>query len=196
MKKFLACFMLLIAVAACTSEAPTRPIGPFTLDYSKLGKITFAVEKMEFMNRVTPSVDAAYFENFKPQFTDVVYRWGVDRLQAGGGKGRAILVIHDANITREKMHRSTGVNSWFTREQSEKWSAQVAADIRVEGAAGNFNGSATAKASRFTTLLEDATEAEKQGAYRKMITGLMDDLNAELERSIREHLNPAVLTMP
>ena len=197
MTRKLLALALLVCLAACSSET-AAPIQPLTLDYTKLGKINLAVARLEFMNSVPLAApkDVAAFQNYKPQLGDALYRWGVDRLQAGGSQGRAALVIRDSELHRDTLPRQTGISSWYTRQQSERWSGKVTVDLRIEGAAGNFTGNASATITRSTTLPEDASPAERENAYRRLLLGMMDDLNVQMERAIRDHLHPVILTMP
>ncbi len=189
--------LLTLGLTACSS-APQPPITPLTLDYTRLGPIKLAVSKVEFVNHspLTPSPDMMLFASYQPQLGDSAYRWGVDRLQAAGTQGQAVLHITQANITRSRLPVRDDIGGWFTRSQSEKWVGQVIAELRVSGGAENFTGTATASVSRSTTIPEDATASEKENAYRRLLLGLMDDLNAQMETSMRDHLQAVMLTVP
>lgn len=194
-RKFLA-FALVVILAACAEEPVA--IQPLTLDYTRYGKISLAVKSLEFTNRASmvQSKGADYFARFQPQLADAVYRWGVDRLQASGHQGNAILVIQNAELSRQILPKHDDIGSWFTRQQGERWNGSVSAELRVQGADGNFTGKAIATVSRSTTLPEDPTENEKQGAYRRLLLGMLDDLNTQMDQAIREHLNPIVAAVP
>lgn len=194
-QKFLALALSLMLTACADEPAAVKPL---TLDYTRLGKITLAVGKLEFTNRaaLTPAKDADYFKQFQPQLADGLYRWGADRLQAGGKQGSAVMIIQDAVFTREILPHRTDIGSWFTREQGEKWSGRATVEINVRDAADNFNGKANTTVTHTATLPEEATEAERQATYRRLLLGMLDDLNVQMERAVREHLNAVVLTMP
>ncbi len=195
LRRKLLALALMAVLAGCADEP--KAVTPLTLDYARYGKIELAVGKIEFVNRAKLSAarDMEYFQNYKPQLADSIYRWGVDRLQATGKEGRAVLLIRDATREHEMLPQSTGVSSWFTREIGEKWIGRAAVDIQVREAAG-FNGVASATVTRTVTLPEQATAAEKEAAYRRMLLGMMDDFNAQIPQAIREHLNSVVQTMP
>ncbi|MGB4102237.1 MAG: hypothetical protein WBK91_10080 [Alphaproteobacteria bacterium] len=194
-RKFLA-LALLVFVTACSSDT-AAPIQPLTLDYTGRGKINLAVARLEFMNSapLAAPAEATIFQKHKPQLGDALYRWGADRLQAGGKQGTARMVIHDSSLRREALPRQSGMESWFTRQQGERWSGKATVDLRIEGAAGNFTGNATATVMHSTTLPEDASPGERENAYRRLLLGMMEDLNNKMEAAIRTHLNPVVLTM-
>lgn len=197
MSRKLLSLTLLVLMTACANETPA-PLPPMVLDFAKLGKINLAVAHISYMNNAsrTPTKDAAVFQNYKPQLSDALYRWGVDRLQASGTQGQATLEIHDADLRRDSLPLKTGIDSWFTRQQSERWSGKVSVDLRIEGAASNFSGKAGTTVTRSTTLPEDATAADRENAYRRLLRGMMEDLNTQMERAMRDHLNPVILTMP
>jgi hypothetical protein len=197
MSRKLLTLTLLVLMTACANDAPA-PLQPMVLDFAKLGKINLAVAHLSYMNNAPrpPTKDVAVFQNYKPQLSDALYRWGVDRLQASGTQGQATLVIHDADLRRDTLPLKTGIDSWFTRQQSERWSGKVTVDLRIEGAASNFAGNASTTVTRSTTLPEDANAAERENAYRRLLRSMMEDLNTQMERAMRDHLNSVILTMP
>lgn len=185
-------------LSACAGDQPA--ITPLTLDYAPLGAIRLDVAKINFINHtpLTPEPGAADFSAFKPSLADAGYRWGVDRLQAVGAAGQADMRISNASITRNKLPvpQEQGVKDWFSRPQTEQWVARMTVQLRVHEAPGNFVGLATASVGRSTTVLQNPTPAEQEAAYRRLLLGLMDDLNVKMTDSIREHLSPVLLSAP
>jgi hypothetical protein len=197
MRHLLSVVILLSVLAAC-AEAPQPPaIAPMTLDYTRLGLLPLQVKNLDF-RQSTPlnAASDANFANYKPRLADAAYRWGVDRLRANGSQGRAVLTIGTATITRNRLAVRDDIGGWFTRAQSEKWVGQLAASLTVEGAGGGFSGTATANVTRSTTLPEDASASEKENAYRRLLLGLMDDFNAQMTTSMREHLQAVLVIVP
>lgn len=190
-------FTLLALLAACTSEPPARPVTPLTLDYTRLGPIKLAVSKLDFVNQspLVPAADAATLP-FKPQLADAAYRWGLDRLQPVSAEGVAVYNISDAKLVRTKLPQSGGISSWFTRQPAEKWVATMTVKLQVTNATGGFSGRAEATVTRSTTLPEGATPGEQENAYRRVLLGLMDDLNATMTAAIQQHLAPILVTAP
>jgi hypothetical protein len=187
-----------VLLAACADEA-RPPVTPLTLDYTRLGKIVLAVNDVSVAQSGALSgapIDKQSFADLKPQLADAAYRWGYDRLQAGGGQGRAQLVITKASITRTLMQPVGGFEALFRRDAGEKWVAQLGAELRVAGAANDFSGVASAYVTRSTTLPENASAGERENTYRRLLLAMIDDLNLRMEKSIREYLQTVVVTLP
>lgn len=185
-------------LAACADVPPAKPVTPLTLDYTRLGPIKLAISNLDFINHspIMPAGDKAQFPNFKPSLADAAYRWGLDRLQPVSAEGKAVYNISNASITRTKLPVAGGIENWFKREQAEKWVATLTVELRIKDAAGGFSGQATATVTRSTTIPEQATSSEQENAYRRLLLGLMDDLNAQLTIAIQQHLGPVLVATP
>lgn len=198
--------MLTIALCAvlggCTAEPPPA-VAPLTLDYARYGAIQLTVGKVDFISDslLQPAPDTAFFSRFKPSLADAAYRWGKDRLQAIGSQGTAVYSIDKATLTRAPLpfgNPGRGLfqqtEKLFKREQAEKWIAQVTVTLRVANGPDRFRGHASATVTRSTTVPENATVREQENAYRRLLLGLMDDLNTQLPQSISTHLNAVTVS--
>lgn len=174
----LSVFSLLALLGACSSYQTAQPI---QLDYSQMGRIGFNVRGIEVADNSAASPGA-----MQPTVSDAIRRWAADRLQASGASGQATLVIKDASFKSEPLHMETGMNSWFKRQQANKLTAH--AEVQLDARNGSDYASATAEASRSVTVPEDPQPAEKQEAYKKLLDGLMSDLNQYFEQSVHEHM--------
>lgn len=194
-KNMLVVLPLLCLLASC-AEAPVPHVAtPLTLDYTRLGAIKLAVSKLDFINfsPLLARSDAAPVAAFKPQLADAAYRWGLDRLQPMGTQGSAVFKISNATMTRSKLPVQGGVESWFKRSQAEKWIGQITVELRVTDAPNGLSGSASATVTRSTTLPEEASVSEQENAYRRLLLGMMDDLNTQMPASLQQNLNAVVL---
>lgn len=187
-------FSVLMLLGACASEPPAKPVTPLTLDYTRLGPIKIAVSKLDFINHspLVPAADAVPV-TFKPQLADAAYRWGLDRLQPVSAEGNAVYNIVNATLTRTKLPQGGGIGSWFTRQPAEKWAAAMTVRLQVTNATGGFSGHAEATVTRSTTLPEGATASEQENAYRRILLGLMDDLNSAMTTAMQQHLAPVLV---
>lgn len=188
MKKLILALALTVTLAACATPA-AKP-APMKLDYSSLGALTLNVQNFSVINRTLslPSRAPYVTSQFHPSVTEAIYRWANDRIRTNGRVGNATLIIKEASVTEQAMQMDTGIESWFTRQQSHKYLAKVEIDVEARTPDGMNNAFATAHASRYTTLPEDPTEAEKAKAYEDMLTQLMSDLNLSLENAMRAHM--------
>ena len=195
MKKPLLTLLLGMALTACASE-PTRT-GAIQLDYSALGKIYLDTQDVKVADRTNtlkrpPNVGHL----FHPTLTEAVNRWVDDRLQATGKAGHAIVTIKEASVVEKPLPTKTGMDDWFTRQQTGKYLAKLEVEVSAQTPVNNTNGFASAHATHAVTLPEDATEAEKVDAYRVLLDGLMVELNQNLEKAMRQHLAPFISNQP
>ncbi len=202
MPRFILAAALCIALAGCAAEPPPLT-APLTLDYARYGAIQLTVGKIDFISvsALQPAPDAGFFSRFKPSLADAAYRWGQDRLQAIGSQGYAVYSIDKATLTRAPLpfgNPGRGLfqqtQNLFKREQAEKWIAQVTVTLRVADGPERYSGHASATVTRSTTVPEKATAREQENAYRRLLLGLMDDLNAQMPHSISTHLNAVTAT--
>lgn len=189
---------LAFGLAGCAADEDHSAAAPLILDYTRMGSIVLTVAKLDFISNgpLQPGADESFFAEFKPKLADGAYRWGVDRLQAAGGQGRAVYSIDKASLTRHRLPVSSGWDSLFKREQAERWVAQLSVTLRVSDGPDRYSGQAGASVTRSTTLPESATPAEQENAYRRLLLGLLDDLNTQMTISIRTHLNAVTVAAP
>lgn len=185
MKKLLALaasFLLL----ACSSGNLAEPI---KLDYSSWGKLYIDTQDLRIVDRTknTPQWPPYVGHLFRPTVVEAVNKLAADRLQAGKGIGHATLTIKDATVTEQPLATASDFEHMFERQQGSKYIARVEVILDAQAPNGTV-ASADAFATRNVTLPEDPSSDEKYDAYRKLLTGLMNDLNKNLEDSVRAHM--------
>lgn len=190
MKKITAAFALLTLLAACSSEPTSR----VKVDMNVGTKINLDVQAVTFADRsgIQPANSPYNTQRFQPTIAEAIKQWASDKLQATGTAGDAIIIVKDASLVAEALPHG---NDWFTRQQTSKYSAHAEVDIEVKGRAGAY-AIASAQASRFETLPENPTEAERQNAYANLLNGLMRDLGQAIQSSINQHLRQFVVNAP
>ena len=191
MKKSLAAFGLIIALAACADDKiQVTPYAP-----SMGSKISLDVHKITLADRSLTAGNSVYASNhFTPTLGEAVKQWAFDHLEAVGQDGDAIVIVKDSSLTAQPLATPGGIDSWFTRQQGSKYVAHVDVAIEANGAPGY--AVAEASASRVLTLPENPSEAEKQDAYNTLLTGVMHDLQHNLESGIQSHLHRFVSHVP
>jgi hypothetical protein len=185
MKNVALAFGFVLALAACSSD-PTPP--PVAYERDPSPKIVLDVKKISLADRSgSLPMSSPYKTNrFSPTIAEAIKEWAVEHLQAGGQQGQAIVLIKKASLTSQPLQMKDGIDSWFTRQQSLKYTAQ--AEVAIEASGQNGFAVAEASASRAVTLPEDPTDEEKQEAYGSMLNGLMRDLQDNLRSSIHGHM--------
>ncbi|HEU0118428.1 MAG TPA: hypothetical protein VFR09_07320 [Alphaproteobacteria bacterium] len=181
MKKLASAFALSILLAACSSAPPPKVAS----DFGAPSKINLDVKTVSLTDR-SNATDGVHMQ---PSVADAIKQWSTDHLQAAGSAGEAIVVIKDASVVQQAIPHE---GQWFTREQTSKYNAHVEVELQIKGQ-GDSYAIASAQASRYETLPENATEAEKQNAYMTVLNGLVRDLGQNLNGSIHEHLQHFVM---
>ena len=194
MKKLALAFVLVLT--ACASPPEVIPL-PKQLDYSGLGRLELAAQDVRVVNRAyaLPQTPPYIGHLFRPTLAEAVDRWASDRLQANGAAGHVVVVIKDASLTESKISNvDKGIESWFTREQGKKYTGRIEVSVEAQGGANGAMAYASANAVHSVTVSEEPTAVEKYDAYKKLLAALMQDLNANLEQAMRDHLGTYLLT--
>lgn len=189
MKKRIAALAFVALLTAC-ADAPTPPPRK---DYVLPPKINLDVQTLSLTDRsgIQPSSSPYNSNDFQPTISQAVRQWAKDRLQAVGPAGQAMVIIKDASLVQQAIPYEHDI---FTRQQASKYVAHAAVDVEAKGRDGY--AIASAEATRFVTLPENPTDAERQKAYFDVLNGVMRDLGMNLEASIQDHLRDFVVTVP
>jgi len=191
MKKLSAAFGLLISLAACSSE----PLPPVPSSHTLPPKIVLDVQSINLADRSQQPPNSPYLTNhFTPTINDAIKQWAMDRLQAAGQTGQAIVLIKDASLTAQPLAMKDGMDSWFTRQQGVKYVARAEVSVEANGREGF--ATADAVATRAVTLPENPTPMERQEAYYSLLNGLMKDLGQNLDGAIQTHMSNFIITAP
>lgn len=186
MKKRLV-LVLALLVAGCASY---ERLEPFELDFASKGKIQLNTQDLRIVDKTknTPQWDPYVGHLFTPSIAEAVNRLADQRLQTVGQIGHATLTIKDANVMKQPETVSSDLLSLFERQQAARYVGRVEVSLETQAPDGNV-AIATAYATRYVTLPEAPTTGEMREAYKKLLNGLMDDLNENLEKAIRQHLS-------
>lgn len=163
-----------LLLAACGDDTPARPplrIVPF--DFSYLPTLPLNVARIEVENQAPglgPS-DIAAMAPTPP--AEALAQMARQRLQAGGGTGRAVFVITDASILR----MPNGLNGHL----------RVRLDILTEN--GNPTAFAEAQVSRMST----GAMPDLRAAAYELTRQMMADMNVEFEYQVRNTLRDWLL---
>jgi VCBS repeat-containing protein len=117
--------------------------------------------------------------------------WAQDRLVAEGAQGVATYTVTDASARVENLKTDQDLRDFFTTEQAERYTAHIAVTLAVEHPAGG--GRMEVTGTRSVTVPEDASLYDRERTWYAMTDTLMDDLDAELEETLRKELGRYVL---
>lgn len=184
---FLACLAFL-AVAGC-QMSPQKPTFP-ALTYAYKGPIVFNVGKVDVISRFISPMKAPDVEYQAPvPPAEAMMQWGRDRLKAAGGPGLVRLTVTDGRIVDVPLPMKGGVEGFFTKQQSDRYDATLAAEIAVYDDQGNQLGFVRTQAQRSRTVEDGTSPAERDTILFDLTDSLMKEMDTSLEQAIRSHLS-------
>ncbi|NTU76382.1 MAG: hypothetical protein HGA90_00955 [Alphaproteobacteria bacterium] len=195
MKKALLALGLCAALTACASESSPPSSN---LDYSSMGKVALDVQDLRVVNRAyaTPQWPPYVGHLHKPYLADAVSRWAADRFQAVGSSGQATIIIKDAGVSEQVLPVSRGYESVIERAQTKKYVGRLDVALEAMSPDSSRTAIATAHAERYETLPDRPSEAERSAVYRKLLDGLMADMNKNMNQAISQHMGAFVTMAP
>ena len=178
---FAAVAVLALGLAACETPAPVQKLPELT--YTHLGPLRLNVARIEVVSQYRPPLQAPNVEHLFPTSPlKAVRHWARDRLKAVGRSGTARLVVKKASAVETSLQKKTGLKATFTKQQSHRYDLDLEATIEMP------TGRATARATRFTTIREDASINERDRIWFDLTENLMRDFNAEMEKKLARFL--------
>ncbi|HTI86567.1 MAG TPA: hypothetical protein VL966_08180 [Alphaproteobacteria bacterium] len=176
-----------VALAGC-SMPPTKQTFP-ALTYAYKGPITFNVANVEVVSTYVPPMTEPNVDQLAPaQPAAVMMQWGRDRLRAGGGTGTLRMTVTDGRIVDTPLPIEGGIRGAFTRQQSDRFTAYVAAEIVITDARGQQVGFVRSNAERSRTIAEGTPPAERDKVLFELTESVINDMDSRLETSIRQTL--------
>jgi len=182
---------LVAALAACTLDDPGNRFAEIT--YAHLSDIRLDVGEVQIEQTYVPPGQAPNVEHrFPVSLKDMAAQWGKDRLVAAGDRLTFRYIVREASAIETVLPRETGVTGLLTTEQSERYETHVVIEMQVlDGRL--VQGTASAEARRSVTVPEDITLNERERAWYKLTEETMNDLNGQLEETIRSAFFPYVV---
>lgn len=169
-------------------ESPPAESFP-NLTYSYLPPIKLAVGSFNIVSRYVPPLKPPHVDYLAPVPPYKAARqWALDRIQTTGGRDSARFVIRDASIVETKLPIKGGIEGTFTRQQAKKYDGHIAVMLEILDPTGHQVAYASAEARRSETAPEGATIDAREKIWFKMTDKMMHDLNAQLEKNIKQYL--------
>lgn len=179
----LAALVLAAALAACATPPEENRFAQLT--YQHLPEIKLDVADIRVMNAYQPPLEPPNVEHEAPvKPADAAQNWARDRLVATGEDRAAVFTVETASITEERLETESGISGLFTTEPAERYEAR----IRVRLAIGGTGDEIAVEARRTTSVMEGASLNDRERAWYELVEKTMNDLNTQLETSIRKHL--------
>jgi hypothetical protein len=179
--------LCLVGLAGCTLPVQ-RPDFP-ELTWTHLPPITLDVAEIEIIDATQPTGASPHVEHLFPlPPARAAERWARDRLRAGGTINRARFIIQRGEVTEVNLRQTGGFSGVFTKDQSERYDAELAVLLEIRSDAGQRLGQVTAELRKSRTVAEDASLNERESIWFTITDDLAKLLNAEMERTMPQYL--------
>jgi hypothetical protein len=173
-----------LALAACELSPPSSDFPE--LAYGHLEPMRFDVGTVEVERAYQPSSEPPNVELLFPvRPGDAAANWARDRLQAVGTSRRLRFIVREASVIETALETKGGLSGAVTTEQSERYDATLAVEVEIIDNTGRKEARATARVRRSITVAEDATLHEREATWYGLTQKLMNDLNKQLEDTLR-----------
>ena len=176
-------------LASCRSSPPGPAFAALT--YAHKGVFRLQVERVEIATDYAPPMRRPNIDHEAPVSPlETMQRWARERLQAVGGPEHfARFVVRDASLKESELPRTSGVRGALTTDQAERYDLSLSAAIEIrQTRAGFVDSNIEARTTRFRTVKEGITLAERDRSVYELIEQGMNDIDAELDRQLRSHL--------
>lgn len=181
----LACIAAICLGSGCanTPDGPSKP-----LSFAQYSPIYLSVANVEFVDEYKAPLKAPNVEQeFSTSPLEAVHIWVKDRIRTTGGDGLLQVIIKDGRVVETPLSRTQGIKGVFTNDQAYRYDARLELEMRIYGARAISEASLIATATRSETLPENASVASRDALFDRMTRKMMDDMNAELERSMHKY---------
>lgn len=182
-----------LALAATACSTPSMTTDP-------LPELTFVHRPTIGLNVATLDIDSAYTSpagppNVEQRFPvppeEALKRWARDRLRALGTAGTSRFTVLTAAVTEEPLPKTKGFLGAFAIEPGSRYTVTIEAQLEVNE--GGQRAVASARVSRAQSMDQGASAEERERFWYDLTKSTMDVFDEQMERAIRQHINPWVL---
>ncbi|MGL5783934.1 MAG: hypothetical protein ACRCYZ_00315 [Alphaproteobacteria bacterium] len=176
-----------VCLSGCgTSPLPRAP----GLNYLVAPQIQLRVGRLEIAKRYAPPQKDPYVDHlFAMTPAVMVQQWARERFVPAGGAGHAVITVEDASVVEKRLPSQGGLNNLFASQMSERYDARVVVKIEIMDERGYPKSYARATATATRTVSDQMTLTQRQEAWTALMEDLMNRLNEEVEKNIKEYLS-------
>ena len=178
-------------LSACAMDDPGNHFGQ--LSFQQLPDINLDVGEIKIeQDYVTPGKDPYVDFRFPVQPKNAAVQWAQDRLVAKGDRLTFRYIVREASAVETALPTTTGLTGMLTTDQSARYETHIVVEMQVLDGR-QVQGTARAEARRSVTVAEDVTLNEREGVWFKLTEDTMNDLDQQLEKTIREAFFPYIV---
>ena len=176
-----------LALVGCATPPPRQNLD--TISYSEAPPIRLDVREIEIERAYQPPNAAPNVDHLFPvPLAAGAQLWAVDRLKAVGPTRRARFIVREATVIEVPLDRESGLAATFTIQQSERYDARLVAELQILSEDGRIEGSVTVEVEHSRTVPENSTLNQRRRAWHAMTRALLDEMDRQLDKTIKEAL--------
>lgn len=178
-------------LAACASEDLGNRFPPIT--FQNLPDINLDVGDIQIEQAYeTPARRPNVDHLFPVQPKNAAVQWAQDRLVARGDRLSFRYIVRHASAVETELETTKGVKGLLTTDQAARYEVHIVIEMQVLDGR-QLQGTAKAEARRSTTVEEGISLAERERAWYRLTEETMDDLDRQLEETIRSAFFPYIV---
>ena len=177
--------------AACAFDDPQNRFADITFAHLPDIRLDVGDVRIE-QTYVSPGRDPNVEHIFPVKPEDAALRWGQDRLEAEGDRLVFRYIVREASVTETALETESGVTGLLTTDQAERYDARIVIDMEILDGR-QVQATASTEARRFITVPEGISLKEREQVWYDLTDNLMNDLNTQLEETIRSAFFPYVV---
>lgn len=187
MKKFLALALTVLALTSC-QDAPSAS-GPVGISFGNRAPLRLNVAQVNVAQSYQPSMKLPNVDHTLPTPPIMaIKQWAGQRFVAAGAQGNLEITIEDASVVETPLAKKDGLTGFFTDDQEARYDAHIKITIRLYDGVNTISvAEATAETSRWRTINEKATVAQREAMFNSMLQEMITQLDAETEARIRQY---------
>jgi hypothetical protein len=180
-------FLFLVCLSGCTTSSLPKAPG---LHYLAAPQIQLRVGRLEIARQYTPPQKEPYVDHlFAMTPAVMVQQWARERFVPAGGVGHAVITVEDASVIEKRLPPQGGLKNLFTSQMVERYDARVVVKIEMMDERGYPKSYARATATATRSVSDRMTLNQRKEAWSALMEDLMNRLNEEVEKNIREYLS-------
>lgn len=172
----------LVWLAGCGQSSPVeyKP-----LYFTQYQPIYMAVSSIEIVEDYKSPQRPPYIEHLIPYAPAEALRiWVRDRLRTAGGNKTMQVIIRNGSVIATPVAGSGMGGGVIPLGGDRRYVAKLEVEMRLYGEGVISEASIFVNATRNMVMSENADDATRNRAFRKLITDMMDEFNAEMEKNL------------
>tara|TARA_B110000444_G_C18631601_1_gene497120 strand:- start:90 stop:683 length:594 start_codon:yes stop_codon:yes gene_type:complete len=190
MNKFFKYYFLVLCISFSLTSCQT--IGKLekfpTMTFTHLSKLRLLVRDIKIIelqkNQITPPYITHQFPISPAKATR---RWARDRLQIGGKKNTARLIIKIAEAKQIPLEIDKTFAGSFKNQQSDRYETEIFAKLEILNEKKEIEAGVEAKAQHFKSVAEATSLSDRRKIWYNMIEVLMNEFNKEIDKNINNN---------